>query len=237
MVNDIQLGVVLPAAGIGTRLPGSIKKQYRKLAGKEIFIRTLSQIINVKFLKEIVIVVSKEDIPEIKKIINRYYPSQMNIINFADGGATRQKSVLNGLHALSGYINMVAIHDAVRPFATTGLFDKTIAIANENGGAIPVLPLKETIKFVDKKNIEKTLDRSKIFTAQTPQVFLKENILRAHEAAELNNVECTDDSQVAELAGFSVATVPGEEYNLKITSPADISFAEHLISIGAIKTL
>ena len=237
MVNDIQLGVVLPAAGIGTRLPGSIKKQYRKLAGKEIFIRTLSQIINVKFLKEIVIVVSKEDIPEIKKIINRYYPSQMNIINFADGGATRQKSVLNGLHALSGYINMVAIHDAVRPFATTGLFDKTIAIANENGGAIPVLPLKETIKFVDKKNIEKTLDRSKIFTAQTPQVFLKDNILKAHEAAELNKVECTDDSQVAELAGFSVATVPGEEYNLKITSPADISFAEHLISIGAIKTL
>lgn len=237
MVNDIQLGVVLPAAGIGTRLPGSIKKQYRKLAGKEIFIRTLSQIINVKFLKEIVIVVSKEDIPEIKKIINRYYPSQMNIINFADGGATRQKSVLNGLHALSGYINMVAIHDAVRPFATTELFDKTIAIANENGGAIPVLPLKETIKLVDKKNIEKTLDRSKIFTAQTPQVFLKDNILKAHEAAELNKVECTDDSQVAELAGFSVATVPGEEYNLKITSPADISFAEHLISIGAIKTL
>lgn len=237
MVNDIQLGVVLPAAGIGTRLPGIIKKQYRKLAGKEVFIRTLSQVINVKFLKEIVIVVAKEDIPEIKKIINRYYPSQMNIINFAEGGTTRQKSVLNGLHALSSYINMVAIHDAVRPFATTELFDKTLAIANENGGAIPVLPLKETIKLVDKKNIEKTMDRTKIFTAQTPQIFLKENILRAHEAAELNNVECTDDSQVAELAGFSIATLPGEDFNIKITSLADLQFAEFLINSGTIKVL
>jgi 2-C-methyl-D-erythritol 4-phosphate cytidylyltransferase len=237
MVNEIQLGIVLPAAGIGSRLPGNIKKQYRKLTGKEIFIHTLSQIINVKFLKEIILVVAKEDISEIKKIINRYYPSQMNIINFAEGGATRQKSVLNGLHALSGYINMVAIHDAVRPFASTELFDKTVAIAKVNGGAIPVLPLKETIKLVDKKTIEKTMDRTKIFTAQTPQVFLKENILRAHEAADLNNIECTDDSQVAELAGFSITTIPGEEYNLKITSPADIQFAEHLISIGAIKTL
>ena len=131
---------------------------------------------------------------------------------------------------------MVAIHDAVRPFASTVLFDATVLAAKLSGGAIPVLALKETIKLVDKNIIEKTVDRTKIFTAQTPQVFLKDNIIRAHEAADLNNYECTDDSQVAELAGFAITTLPGEEYNLKITSPADIQFAEHLISIGQLKT-
>jgi 2-C-methyl-D-erythritol 4-phosphate cytidylyltransferase len=237
MRNEIQLGVVLPAAGIGARLPGNIKKQYRKIDGKEIFIHTLSHVLNTNFLKEIILVVAKEDLASIKKIIMRYYPSQMNMINFAEGGATRQKSVLNGLRALSGFINMVAIHDAVRPFASSELFDKTILAAKLSGGAIPIVSVKETLKIIDKNIIEKTVDRTKIFTAQTPQVFLKDNIIRAHEAAEINNFDCTDDSQVAELAGFTITTVQGEEFNLKITSPADISFAEHLIATGALKTL
>ena len=237
MDNDIQLGVVLPAAGIGSRLPGNTKKQYRKIAGKEIFIHTLSQIINVKYLKEIVIVLSKEDISDIKNIITKYYPAQMSLIVFAEGGATRQKSVLNGLHALSSFINTVAIHDAVRPFASTELFDKTVMAARISGGAIPVLPVKETIKSVHKNTIEKTLDRTTIFTAQTPQVFIKSNIIAAHETADLNKHECTDDSQVAELAGLPVTTLTGEENNFKITSLADIHFAEYLISSGIIKIL
>lgn len=237
MDNEIQLGLVLPAAGIGTRLPGNIKKQYRKIDSKEIFIHTLSHALNTKYLKEIILVVAKEDIPSIKKIIMRYYPSQMNMINFAEGASTRQKSVLNGLRALSGFINMVAIHDAVRPFASTELFDKTVTSAQISGGAIPVLPVRETIKSVSKNLVEKTLDRSTIFTIQTPQVFIKNNILSAHEAAELNHFECTDDSQVAELAGLPVSTVPGEEYNLKITSESDLHFAEHLIATGIIKKI
>ena len=235
MDNEIQLGVVLPSAGLGLRLPSNIKKQYRKINGKEILVHTLSNVLNVKYLKEVIIVVSKDDIAEIKKIITQYYPAQMNMINFIEGGTTRQKSVLNGLCALSDYINIVAIHDAVRPFASTALFDKTVMAASISGAAIPVLPINETIKYVENKLIEKTINRNNIYTAQTPQVFKKDIIKSAHTVAELNNFECTDESQVAELAGVAISTVQGDEYNFKITTVADIAFAEYLIASGFIK--
>lgn len=235
MDNEIQLGVVLPAAGLGTRLPGKTKKQFRKINGKEIFIQTLAQVLAVKYLKEIILVVSKEDILKIKKLINQYYPAQMNIITITEGGTTRQKSVLNGLRKLSNFINMVAIHDAVRPFASTALFDNTLAAARISGGAIPVIPIKETIKSIGQNIVVKTLDRNSIMIAQTPQIFIKDKIFHAHEAAEFNKIECTDDSQIAEIAGLTIATVKGEEYNIKITSPADIHFAEHLMATGIIK--
>jgi 2-C-methyl-D-erythritol 4-phosphate cytidylyltransferase len=233
MGSEIQLAVVLPAAGLGARLPGQIKKQFRKIDGKEIFILTLKNILKVRFLKEIVFVASKEDFSGLKKILNQYYPSQFHMIQIVEGGATRQKSVLNGLKVVSKHINTVAIHDAVRPFASTQLFDHTVEAIQNFSGAIPVLPIKETIKSLNQNVIAKTIDRSEIFIAQTPQIFNKDSILKAHLLAEKENWNCTDDSQVAELAGLLVTTTSGEEANIKITTPTDLLFAEMLYSSGS----
>lgn len=230
MDNDIQLGVVLPAAGLGARLPGQTKKQFRKIDGKEIFILTLKNILKVRYLKEIVFVASKEDFSDLEKILNQYYPSQFQMIKIVEGGATRQKSVLNGLKVLSKFINTVAIHDAVRPFASTQLFEQTVEAIQDFSGAIPVLPIKETVKSLNQNVIAKTINRSEIFVAQTPQIFKKDSIVKAHLLAEKENWNCTDDSQVAELAGLLVTTTIGEETNIKITTPTDLLFAETLYS-------
>lgn len=232
MGNEIQLGVVLLAAGLGTRLPGQTKKQFRKVDNKEIFIHTLNNIIKVRYLKEIIFVASKEDFSDLKKIINQYYPSQVQMIQIVEGGATRQKSVLNGLRVLSEFITTVAIHDAVRPFASAQLFDRTVAAIESFSGAIPILPIKETIKTLNQNLIEKTINRSEAFIAQTPQIFAKDPILKAHELAEKEGWNCTDDSQVAELAGLLVATIIGEESNIKITTATDLLFAEMLYASG-----
>jgi len=236
MDNDIQLGVVLPAAGMGTRLPGQTKKQFRKINNKEIFIHTLNNIFKVRFLKEVILVASKDDFSELKAILNQYYPSQIQIIQIVEGGLTRQKSVYNGLKALSKHINRVAIHDAVRPFASPTLFDKTVAAIGTCSGALPVLPIKETIKTLNQNKVEKTLNRSEVFIAQTPQIFIKDKIISAHDLAEKEGWNATDDSQIAELAGLVVNTLMGEETNIKITTATDLILAQMIYASGNLPT-
>jgi 2-C-methyl-D-erythritol 4-phosphate cytidylyltransferase/2-C-methyl-D-erythritol 2,4-cyclodiphosphate synthase len=142
------------------------------------------------------------------------------------GGAERRDSVLNGVSALDG-CPAVAIHDAARPFASAQLLQAGLAQLGAARGAIPVLPITDTVKRVDNGTIVDTLDRSSLRLAQTPQVFDTASLIAAHRSTAGRPL--TDDAAALEAAGETVAVFPGELWNLKITTPDDLALAEMLL--------
>lgn len=155
---------------------------------------------------------------------------------FADtvvpGGSTRSDSVRLGLAAVPADAEVVVVHDAARPLATARLFGAVIAAVRDGDadGAVPGLPVSDTIKEVDGAQMVKgTLDRSALVAVQTPQAFSADLLRRAHERAAALGASATDDAALVEALGATIRVVPGEPGNLKITTPEDLRAAEHLI--------
>ena len=145
------------------------------------------------------------------------------------GGDTRQVSVLAGLKACPRTTGDVAIHDGVRPFVRRTLIDNLFEKVKKTKAVIPAVKAKETVKFVDKEMLCKTLPRENIYLAQTPQVFNYAVILDIHEKAAETEYEATDDAMLAEQYGLKVMVVPGYYDNIKITTPADLVLAEEML--------
>jgi 2-C-methyl-D-erythritol 4-phosphate cytidylyltransferase len=145
-----------------------------------------------------------------------------------EGGATRTESVRCGLAAVPGGAEVIVVHDAARPLASAALFSAVIEAVTTDGadGAVPGLPVSDTIKVVDgAQKVTATLDRSALVAVQTPQAFGAAVLRRAHAAG----AEATDDAALVEALGATVRVVPGEPRNLKITTPADLGTAERLL--------
>jgi 2-C-methyl-D-erythritol 4-phosphate cytidylyltransferase/2-C-methyl-D-erythritol 2,4-cyclodiphosphate synthase len=149
-----------------------------------------------------------------------YRDTQIRAVN---GGERRQDSVLRGLSALSDDVDVVLIHDAARPFASAELAASVVEAAREHGAAVPVIPVLDTVKRVAEGSVSQTLDRSELGMAQTPQGFRRDVIEQAYRS--LAGADVTDDAAAVELAGHSVAAVPGEPGNFKITTPVDLELA------------
>jgi 2-C-methyl-D-erythritol 4-phosphate cytidylyltransferase len=146
------------------------------------------------------------------------------------GGAERQDSVWNGLEALSSETEIVAIQDAARPCTTEALIEATIDAACETGAAVAAQAVTDTIKeSADGKIILRTLDRSKLWSVQTPQTFRVEVIRRAISVARQKNLIFTDDTAACELIGQPVRLVPGATPNPKVTVPGDLPFIEAML--------
>ena len=144
------------------------------------------------------------------------------------GGATRTESVRHGVAAVPETAEVIVVHDAARPLASEALFRAVIAAVTTGGagGAVPGLPLSDTIKVVDgSQRVTATLDRAALVAVQTPQAFDAALLRRAHS----EGAEATDDAALVEALGATVRVVPGEPHNLKITTPADLDTAEHLL--------
>jgi 2-C-methyl-D-erythritol 4-phosphate cytidylyltransferase len=144
------------------------------------------------------------------------------------GGATRTESVRHGVAAVPETAEVIVVHDAARPLASEALFRAVIAAVTTGGagGAVPGLPLSDTIKVVDgSQRVTATLDRAALVAVQTPQAFDASLLRRAHA----NGTEATDDAALVEALGATVRVVPGDARNLKITTPADLGTAEHLL--------
>jgi 2-C-methyl-D-erythritol 4-phosphate cytidylyltransferase len=151
-------------------------------------------------------------------------------VTVVPGGITRQASVRAALAALGEDVEIVAVHDAARPFAPPDLFTAVIeAVAAGAVGAIPVIPVADTVKRVHEGVVVSTLDREELALAQTPQAFLVEALRRAHERAEGSELEVTDDAALLELAGGTVLAVAGDAQNFKITTFLDLARAESRI--------
>ncbi len=145
-----------------------------------------------------------------------------------EGGGTRAESVRLGLAAVPGSSEVIVVHDAARPLASDALFRAVIAavVSEGAGGAIPGVPVSDTIKVVDAGgNVTRTLDRASLVAVQTPQAFGAELLRRAHATG----AEATDDAALVEALGATVRVVPGDPRNLKITTPADLGTAEGLL--------
>jgi 2-C-methyl-D-erythritol 4-phosphate cytidylyltransferase len=144
------------------------------------------------------------------------------------GGATRTESVGRGVAAVPETAEVIVVHDAARPLASTDLFRAVIAAVTTGGagGAVPGVPVSDTIKVVDgSQRVTATLERAALVAVQTPQAFDAALLRKAHAAG----AEATDDAALVEALGATVRVVPGEARNLKITTPADLELAEHLL--------
>lgn len=222
---------VLVAAGRGERAGAGGPKQYRRIGGKAIIRHTIERFAAHAAVGRIVAVVHTDD----GELFRHAVGPLIDRVEVVVGGATRQESVLRGLEALEqADLDVVLIHDAVRPFVDDALLDRVIDTVSTEQGVIPALNLVETIKRGnDDDTIAETIDRRLLFGAQTPQGFPFAAILAAHrKAAEAGRADFTDDAAIAEWVGLPVKLVEGSPDNVKITWPRDIQMAEQRVSGG-----
>lgn len=221
----MKCSVVIPAGGLGKRFGGNIPKQYIEFAGKPILMHTISLFESMEEISSIVVSVHTEWYTRTNEMIKQY--GFKKVSELVIGGVERQDSVNNALHTQSvEESDVVLVHDAVRPLVTTKLIRKVIEVAEEFGAAIPYIRPKDTIKEITAREIVvKTIDRSKLVLVQTPQGFWPDILKNAYEKAKAANYIGTDSAQLLEFIGYKVAVVPGEDENIKITTPLDIRFA------------
>ena len=214
---------LIVAAGRGTRAGGSLPKQYADLGGTPVLARTVAAFAGHGGVDDVLVVIHPDDEDTCRRAC-----ATLDILPPVAGGDTRQRSVLAGLEALgAARPDNVLIHDAARPFVDAGVIDRVIAALDDHTGAIPALPVSDTVKRADGRTIRETVDRSVLWTAQTPQGFHFDAILAAHLKAQADGRgDLTDDAAVAEWYGHDVTLVDGAPENRKLTTAEDIAEAQ-----------
>lgn len=221
---------LIPAAGKGNRMARSLKKPYLKLAKKPILAHTIQRFEQNTAVDAIFVIVDEGDFSECCKTVLDPYPFT-KVQKLVAGGETRQRSVYNGVRALSADVDFVIVHDGVRPFVTDETIFACLTAADECGAAVAAVPVKDTIKVADENCfITETPDRERLWAVQTPQVFRKTLLQEAHQTAREQQLTVTDDAALVEQLGFPVQLVKGSYANLKITTPVDLQIAEVLVS-------
>jgi len=230
MLSGVRIGVVVPAAGSGSRMAGPRAKQFLELGGVPVLLRTVMAFERSLIVDAIVVAVRPRDLAEVKAILR---PCR-KVAAVVRGGAHRQESVWNGLKRLGKTgAGIVLIHDAVRPFVSAKLIRDVARAALRHGSAIAAVPAKDTLKrsrrgmFVDE-----TLWREEVWNAQTPQGFRTTVIMDAFRRARKEGLIATDDAALAEHAGMKVKIVEGSYQNIKITTPEDMDLARRIAARG-----
>ncbi|MHA6481181.1 2-C-methyl-D-erythritol 4-phosphate cytidylyltransferase [Paenibacillus sp. strain BS8-2] len=221
-------GVVVVAAGRGTRMGTKESKQYLRLADKPILVHTLELFQRMDLIREIALVVGSEDIDRCRDWVSEH--GLTKVAHVLEGGAERQHSVLRGLRSLSEH-EWVMVHDGVRPLVSESAVEACCEAALAVGASVLAVPVKDTIKQVDGEGIiVATPDRRSLWAIQTPQAFRRELLLEAHERAQSDGFLGTDDAMVVERLGHPVKVAEGEYTNIKITTPEDLPYAEFLLA-------
>ena len=228
----MKVSVILPAAGLGTRMgkdKAHGRKQFLLLEGVPILIHTVRKFLACPSVSEIVIALRQEDEEWTRELIEQEKPAKP--VRLVEGGESRQQSVENALATLDPDTDLVAVHDAVRPFVTTQLVEQVIATAAETGAAILGIVPVDTVKQVSGAQaggakVRATISRERLVLAQTPQVFRYDVLRRAFESARQDNFTGTDESSLVErLDQVEISVVLGSERNIKITRPSDMDLA------------
>ena len=222
---------IIVAAGKGTRMGANVDKLWLEVAGRPVVAHTWKQFNDARCIDEIILVVRdgmQEHFAELAGKFNFQKPFRLVV-----GGAERQDSVWNGLEALSARTEIVAIQDAARPCTSAELIAATIEAARETGAAVAAQPVADTIKETDAgKIISRTVDRSKLWSVQTPQTFRVDIIRNAIATARQKGLVLTDDTAACELIGQPVRLVKSTAPNPKVTVSADLPFIESLLRHG-----
>lgn len=221
--------LLIPAAGSGKRMGSDRNKLLLPLQGKPILAWTLLSAEAAAAITWIGIISQPIDQPEFRTLLQALQLSKPVVL--INGGSTRQESVNCGLQALPAEAVHVLIHDGARCLATPDLFNRCAAsLLSDDAALIAAIPVKDTIKVVNTAGwIEQTPDRSQLWAAQTPQGFAVKPLKTCHAEARAQGWEVTDDAALFERCHLPVKIVPGEETNLKVTTPSDLAIAELIL--------
>ena len=211
---------------MGSRTP----KQFLQLAGVPLLVHSLRVFEASQTIGEIILVVPETEMTACQnELVPAFGLSKVSRV--VSGGARRQDSVWNGLQAVDDRTNVVVIHDAVRPFVTEAMVQAVVDHARSHGAALVGIPLRDTIKRVGPDGmIETTLDRQRLWSAQTPQAFNVELLREAHQSGQWAEVDVTDDACLVERLGHPVSIVPGTADNMKMTRPEDLLIGEAIVA-------
>jgi len=212
---------IITAAGKGTRFGGN--KALYPLRGKPLLVWSLE--VFSKLVDLIVVT-----FPEGSEDAYRSVASTFHNVKFVSGGETRFESVRKAFESLKPG-RIVLIHDAARPLVSPALVERVLIATEKHGAVVPVLPVTETVKEVEKDHVKRTVPRERLYLAQTPQGFRYDILADAYSRSERNDM--TDESMLVESAGHEVFCIKGERRNLKITEPSDTALAEFYLNEGA----
>ncbi|WP_447602398.1 2-C-methyl-D-erythritol 4-phosphate cytidylyltransferase [Nitrospira sp. Nam80] len=221
---------LVPAAGRGLRMGGPVAKQFLALGGRPLLLHSLSVLQASPAIQEIILAVPTSERQYcLDEIVTPHGISKVRRI--VSGGEQRQDSVRHALAEVSAEVEIVLVHDAVRPFVSEDMIVRVIQAASVHGAAIVALPMRDTVKQVGPNGvIERTVDRRPLWLAQTPQAFRRDWLEEAHHKAQLNNIHATDDAHLVELLGRSVMVVEGSGDNIKVTRPEDLDIGEAILN-------
>lgn len=224
--RDVDVGVVVVAGGSGARVGGAELKQFRWVAGKPMLLHSVQAFM------------ARPDVALVVVVLPRAYAADpppwlfqcdVERLLVTEGGRERMESVANGLEDLPPTVNVVLIHDAARPLVDDATIERVVAQARAGTAAIAALPVVDTLKEVDESGrIVRTVERARLWRAQTPQGFPRDVIVQAHVAARRDKVTATDDAALCERLGLPVVVVRGSERALKVTEEPDFARAELL---------
>ncbi len=232
----MKVAVILPAAGLGTRMvrgavdtTGTSRKQFMLLEGSPILVHTVRKFASCSRVSEFVVALRQEDLDWVRELLTREIPEIP--VKVVEGGNTRQESVENAFAALHPETQLVAVHDAVRPFVDLDTINRALDEAATTGAAIVGIVPVDTVKQVSSAQthgakVRATISRERLVLAQTPQVFQYDLLRRAFAAARADGFTGTDESSLVErLEQATVGVVLGSERNIKITRPGDMELA------------
>ncbi len=226
----MKVAALIPAAGMGRRMGGTLEKQFVQLGGKPLLAHTLARFEETPEVGKVVVIVppGREEFCR-REVIER--GGFRKIERIVTGAETRQGSVRAGFQCVEEDVDIVVVHDGARPFVTPALIQAVIEAAAHDGSAIVAIPESDTLKRVSADGVVmETIDRQQLWRAQTPQGFRRQVLQDALEYAERHSLRETDEASLVEGLRRPVRVVPGSSWNLKITSPDDLALARSLLA-------
>ena len=221
----VKVSAIIPAAGSGSRF--GEEKQFKILNGRPLWAYTLDPFIKSSLINEILFIVPETYINTVQSSESFIIASKKKEIKVIPGGPKSTDSVLNGLYSTKKTNGLVCIHDAARPFIRQSFITETVNSCKDFDGAVLAIPSVDTVKVVKDEIINKTIDRTIIWMAQTPQTFHRDKLLDAFK--NNINVHVTDESVLMELSGYSIKIINGDAENFKITNKLDWELAKIIV--------
>ena len=223
------IAVIIPAAGSGSRFGGSTPKQFLNIGDETVLERSVNLFLEISSIKEVIVAINADE--DLIKSQSFYENPRAKVVS---GGSSRSESVFNGLAAVDETVEIVAVHDAVRPWVKKNHFEDLLTqLGNDESaqGVFPVIPVTDSLRV---KKGDKTIpvDREKFLHVQTPQIFYRQSLQIALDKLKKENLHLSDESQAMEHAGFKVLAAPGERSNIKITYFEDLASFRKDLRIG-----
>ncbi len=227
-IEERRVYAMILAAGSGRRMGSERPKQFRSLAGKPVLAHTLDAFESAPCVDCVAVVAKAEEVDRCQEeVVDRF--GFEKVFSVVAGGKERQDSVSEGLKAVKDDAEMIVIHDGARPLIRPAQIEAVTAAGLQHGAAVLAVPVSSTIKSVESGCVKETLDRSRLWSVQTPQAFRAGVIRKAHDEAKRDDVRGTDDAALVERVGQPVRVIEGRRDNLKLTTHEDFEIAEQIL--------